>query len=97
MFVIWGLLQWRKVRIIIYRVWSKFRITMPDILAWLLTFLFVNVTWVFFRAKTLDDALRVLRGMVDFGFSKKISLSQINTERLAWGGGAVRQVIGEST
>ncbi len=95
MFVIWGLLH--GAAIIIYRVWSKFRITMPDILAWLLTFLFVNVTWVFFRAKTLDDALRVLRGMVDFGFSKKISLSQINTERLAWGGVAVRQVIGEST
>ena len=38
---------------------------MPPVLAWLLTFTFVNVAWVFFRAKTLDDAMRVLRGMID--------------------------------
>jgi hypothetical protein len=36
---------------------------MSPILAWLVTFNFVNFSWVFFRAQTLDDALKVLRGM----------------------------------
>ncbi|MBT4764884.1 MBOAT family protein, partial [bacterium] len=33
-------------------------------LAWLITFNFVNITWVFFRAKEWDDAVKVLGGMV---------------------------------
>ena len=40
--------------------------TMNSILAWFITFNFINITWVFFRAKEWDDAIKVLRGM--FGF-----------------------------
>ena len=36
---------------------------MHKALAWFITFNFVNVTWVFFRAKDFDDALKVLHGM----------------------------------
>lgn len=36
---------------------------MPDFLAWFLTFNFVNAAWVFFRARTWEDALKVLSGM----------------------------------
>jgi hypothetical protein len=31
------------------------------------TFNFINVTWVFFRAESMDDALKVLKGMVGGG------------------------------
>jgi len=40
---------------------------MNSILAWFITFNFVNIAWVFFRAKEWDDAIKVLKGM--FGFS----------------------------
>ena len=30
----------------------------------IITFNFINVTWVFFRAKEWDDALKVLKGMI---------------------------------
>jgi len=33
------------------------------LLAWFITFNFVNIGWVFFRATTWDDALKVLKGM----------------------------------
>jgi hypothetical protein len=36
---------------------------MPKRLGWLLTFNFVNAAWVIFRARTLEDAARVLSGM----------------------------------
>jgi hypothetical protein len=39
---------------------------MNSILAWFITFNFINISWVFFRAKEWDDAIKVLRGM--FGF-----------------------------
>jgi len=34
-------------------------------LAWFITFNFVNISWVFFRAKEWEDAVKVLRGMVN--------------------------------
>lgn len=61
-FVIWGVLH--GLATVIHRLWVKTRLRMPKFLAWAVTFLFVNVAWVFFRANTLDDALRVLKGMI---------------------------------
>jgi D-alanyl-lipoteichoic acid acyltransferase DltB (MBOAT superfamily) len=63
MFVIWGALH--GVALAIHRAWHSLGLRMPQAVAWLLTFNFINVTWVFFRAKSLDDALRIMRGMVD--------------------------------
>jgi hypothetical protein len=33
-------------------------------LAWFITFNFVNISWIFFRAKEWEDAVKVLKGMV---------------------------------
>lgn len=61
MFVIWGTLHGGAA--ILHRAWSGAGLRMPDWLGWVLTFNFVNVAWVFFRAESLDSAWRVLRGM----------------------------------
>ncbi len=37
---------------------------MNIVLAWFVTFNFLNVSWVFFRAKEFDDAIKVLKGMI---------------------------------
>jgi D-alanyl-lipoteichoic acid acyltransferase DltB (MBOAT superfamily) len=62
MFVIWGALH--GVAMIIHRIWQALGFRLWGWLAWLVTFNFINVTWVFFRAESMDDALKVLRGMV---------------------------------
>ena len=36
---------------------------MPTALAWFITFNFLNITWVFFRAREWGDAVKVLNGM----------------------------------
>ncbi|MDH4945513.1 MBOAT family protein, partial [Sulfurimonas sp. C5] len=36
---------------------------MNSILAWFITFNFINIAWVFFRAKEWDDAIKVLKAM----------------------------------
>lgn len=41
----------------------KGRVTLPRPLAWLLTFAFVNVAWVFFRADSAAQALALLAGL----------------------------------
>lgn len=50
---------------VINRLWSDAGFRMPKVLAWLVTFLFVNTTWVFFRALDFTAATKVLKGMVD--------------------------------
>lgn len=84
MFLIWGALHGGAVAT--HRLWKGFGRPLPPALAWLLTFGFVNVAWVFFRAKTLDDALRVLHGMVDFGSMVGPAPATAVAADLAWGG-----------
>ncbi len=61
-FVFWGFLH--GIALIIHRIWSNLGFKMNKILAWLITFNFVNIAWVFFRAKEWDDAIKVLNGMI---------------------------------
>lgn len=62
MFVLWGTLH--GVAMAVHRVWREVGWRMPAWLAWLITFNFINVTWVFFRARDLDAAIKVLGGMI---------------------------------
>ena len=60
-FVFWGFLH--GMALVIHRAWSNLGFKMWTWLAWLITFNFVNIAWVFFRAKEWDDAVRVLGAM----------------------------------
>lgn len=64
-FIYWGFLH--GLCFIAFRIWKKLNIEMPDILAWFLTFNFVNITWIFFRAREWKDATKILKGMFGFG------------------------------
>jgi D-alanyl-lipoteichoic acid acyltransferase DltB (MBOAT superfamily) len=60
-FVIWGLLH--GIAMVACRAWGRWGVPLPAGLGWALTFLFVAVTWVFFRATSLDGALAMLTAM----------------------------------
>jgi D-alanyl-lipoteichoic acid acyltransferase DltB (MBOAT superfamily) len=60
-FVFWGFLH--GLALIIHRVWTNLGFKMNTILAWFITFNFVNIAWIFFRAKEWDDAIKVLSSM----------------------------------
>ena len=61
-FVFWGFLH--GIALVIHRLWSLTKIKLPKILAWIITFNFVNFAWIFFRANSFNDAIKVLKGMV---------------------------------
>lgn len=63
-FIMWGLLH--GLAVVIHFLWKKVKINIPNSLALFLTFSFVNITWVFFRARSFGDAFSLLQGM--FGF-----------------------------
>ncbi|WP_419769432.1 MAG: MBOAT family O-acyltransferase [Candidatus Marinarcus sp.] len=60
-FLFWGFLH--GVALSINRLWQSLGFKMWSWLAWFITFNFVNITWVFFRAKEWDDAVKILSGM----------------------------------
>lgn len=78
-FVLWGALH--GAGLVIHRLWLKTGLRLPRFFSWLLTFLFVTVAWVFFRAETFADAERILKGMFMgngvFVTEKFISLANI--------------------
>ncbi len=60
-FLFWGFLH--GFAIMVHRAWKRTNISLPNWLAWFLTFNFVNVAWVFFRAKSWHDAIKVISAM----------------------------------
>ena len=60
-FLFWGFLH--GIALAIHRLWSNLGFKMWTWLAWFITFNFVNIAWVFFRAKEWEDAVKVLGGM----------------------------------
>lgn len=74
-FLFWGLLH--GIGQVIHRLWSKLGIVMPRWVAWLITFQFINLTWVFFRAESWAQSIRILRGMAGI---HGVSLSQLNEQ-----------------
>ena len=62
-FIFWGFLH--GMALVIQRVWGFLNIRMWAWVSWFITFNFVNIAWVFFRAEEWSDAMKVLRGMFD--------------------------------
>jgi Predicted membrane protein involved in D-alanine export len=60
-FVFWGFLHGSAL--VVHRLWMKTGFHLNKVLAWFLTFNFVNIAWIFFRAKSWNNALNVLKGM----------------------------------
>jgi alginate O-acetyltransferase complex protein AlgI len=60
-FVFWGFLH--GLALVIHRIWSSLGFKLWTWLAWFITFNFINTTWVFFRAKEWDDAIKVISSM----------------------------------
>jgi alginate O-acetyltransferase complex protein AlgI len=61
-FVAWGALH--GCALICLRLWERRGLHLPRMIAWAVTFLFVMVSWVFFRATTLPASIAMLRAMV---------------------------------
>ena len=61
-FFVWGILQGGAN--VLYRIWKAKNLSMPPLLGWFITFNFLNVICVFFRAPTFTDSIDVLKGMI---------------------------------
>lgn len=71
-FIIWGMLH--GICILIHRVWKNSKRKMNKFVGWFITMNLVNIFWVFFRAKDLSSAFKVIKGMFDINSLLNISL-----------------------
>jgi D-alanyl-lipoteichoic acid acyltransferase DltB (MBOAT superfamily) len=61
-FVLWGVMQ--GAGIATYQYWKRMKRPLPDFVATAMTFLFVNLTMIVFRAPSVPTALRVASRLV---------------------------------
>jgi alginate O-acetyltransferase complex protein AlgI len=64
-YVIWGTLH--GVALGFNQVWKRYKLKLPNAVAWVLTFAFLNVGFAFFRAPNVPSALLTLQAMFGFG------------------------------
>ena len=69
-FVFWGLLH--GLANVVFRLWKKTGLHLNKFLSWFIMFNFINVSWIFFRAKSFSSALKVLKSMVDISSLKNL-------------------------
>lgn len=60
-FLFWGFLH--GAGLVVHRYFKKTNIEIPDWIGIVITFLFINITWVFFRAPSWNDAINILEAM----------------------------------
>jgi len=77
-FVLWGLAH--GVASVLYRWWSTRGFVLPKVIAWFITFQFINITWVLFRAPDLQVASNVMKAM--FGFSDTVYSKALISESI---------------
>ena len=71
-FIIWGMLH--GICILVHRIWKNSGRKMNKFIGWLITMNLVNIFWVFFRAKDLESAMKVIKGMFDIFSLKNVAL-----------------------
>ncbi|MDR1615438.1 MAG: MBOAT family protein, partial [Syntrophomonadaceae bacterium] len=86
-FILWGCMH--GAALMVHRLWTKTKIKIPRILSWFLTFNFVNLAWVFFRAADWSGAVQIIQSMFGFsGFSWSGQLTGwefVNRFIISWG------------
>jgi alginate O-acetyltransferase complex protein AlgI len=83
-FVMWGVLH--GVGCIVHRLWSRLGHRMPLVAGWLITFIYVHIGWVFFRAPDLESALGMIANLFGAnGFEGWVRWERLREYFLEWG------------
>lgn len=90
-FIVWGSLH--GLALVVNHWWRKAKLSLPPVPAWLLTFLFVNTAFVFFRSRTLGDALEMLGAMIGLGAPFPASVTEKFTVAALFHGKFVRELL----
>ncbi len=84
-FIMWGIMH--GLATCVHRFWKKFNIRINKYIAVAITFFFINITWVFFRASSIHRAFDILKSMIGLnGFIPVV----INKLRFTFENGSIK-------
>lgn len=91
-FIIWGALH--GAALVVNHSWNRRRVKMPKLLAWLITFNFINFSMVLFRSADLAVAWKVYQGMTGFaGFAGQANGAEWTVKGILSGIGARNETV----
>lgn len=73
-FLVWGILH--GFAQMLCRCFKNTYSKIPKLLKWIMTFLFLNITWVYFRSASISDAHALLSRVFSGGFSVNAELAE---------------------
>ena len=73
-FILWGAMH--GIAMVLYRIFRKWIDKAPYAITWFLTFVFVNLTWVYFRADTIEGANSVIAHIFRGGFTLNMEITE---------------------
>ncbi len=73
-FLIWGLMH--GAASVLYRYSKEKYDAIPGLVQWCLNFVFINLTWIVFRASSLKDGIALLKGCFAGGFGINAELAE---------------------
>ena len=73
-FIVWGLMH--GVAMVLYRLLKKWIDKTPYAITWALTFIFVNLAWVYFRALSVSDANLLISRVFSGGFTLNFEITE---------------------
>ena len=71
---IWHGAEWKYIvfgtlhssALVLNHLWKSYNLPLNKILAWLMTFLFINITFTIFRGENLNQSFTIIKTMFDF-------------------------------
>ena len=73
-FILWGALH--GLAMVVHRAFKKYFDKIPAAIMWTMTFLFINMTWIYFRANSVSDANLMISKIFVGGFSLNYELTE---------------------
>lgn len=66
-FIVWGIMH--GVMMVIERIFKNKIENVNSTFRWIVTFVFINITWIFFRANNIEDAILFIKEILYFKFT----------------------------
>ena len=84
-FVVWGALH--GLALCVHRLWKTLNIKIPHVMAVVFTFFFVNITWVYFRATSIEKANYIIKSMFGLNGFEPLAIDKL---RLSFENGSIK-------
>ncbi|MCK5696848.1 MAG: MBOAT family protein [Gammaproteobacteria bacterium] len=63
-FIAWGMIH--ALALLTYHLWHQYGFTVYSWLAWCMTFIFINISWIFFRSESIEIAWVMIKKLFEF-------------------------------